>query len=137
MEFNRLPVELKRLFQIDQGKTASAARILSPNPTRLPLPCLLSQSFFYGYMSGFCNIQLFICKQKSQKYTVTSLSAVTGSAFVPIHNIFWDSVADTKINYCCYWCSIFYYLTLSSCIVQNCKRKIRKIAKEKINKIAR
>ena len=26
----------------------SAARILSPNPTRRPLPCLLIKSFFYG-----------------------------------------------------------------------------------------
>ena len=32
-----------------QGKTASAARILSPKQTRQrPLPCLLIQSFFYG-----------------------------------------------------------------------------------------
>ena len=36
------------LFQKDRGKTASAARILSPNPTRRPLPCLLIKSFFYG-----------------------------------------------------------------------------------------
>ena len=35
--------------QKDRGKTASAARILSPNPTRRPLPCLLIQSFFYGH----------------------------------------------------------------------------------------
>ena len=41
-------VELIRLFKKDQGKTASAARILSPNPTRRPLPCLLIQSFFYA-----------------------------------------------------------------------------------------
>ena len=46
-----------RLFQKDRDKTASAARILSPNPTRRPLPCLLIQSFFYGaestvFMSG-------------------------------------------------------------------------------------
>ena len=40
-------VELNRLFQIDQGKTASEARILSLKQTRWPLPCLLSQSFFY------------------------------------------------------------------------------------------
>ena len=41
-------VELNRLFKKDWGKTASAARILSPNPTRRPLPCLLIQSFFYA-----------------------------------------------------------------------------------------
>ena len=41
-------VELNRLFQKDQGKTANVARILSPNPTRRPLPCLLIQSFFYA-----------------------------------------------------------------------------------------
>ena len=40
-------VELNCLFQKDQGKTASAARILSPNPTQRPLPCLLIKSFFY------------------------------------------------------------------------------------------
>ena len=40
-------VELNRLSQKDRGRTASAARILSPNPTRRPLPCLLIQSFFY------------------------------------------------------------------------------------------
>ena len=39
--------ELNRLFQKDRGKTASAARILSPNPTGRPLPCLLIESFFY------------------------------------------------------------------------------------------
>ena len=37
-------VELNRLLQIDGGKTASAARILSPNPTRQHLPCLLNSS---------------------------------------------------------------------------------------------
>ena len=37
-----------RLFQKDRDKTASAARILSPNPKRQPLPCLLNKSFFYG-----------------------------------------------------------------------------------------
>ena len=41
-------VELNRMFQIDQSKTSSTARILSPNPTRGPLPCLLIQSFFYA-----------------------------------------------------------------------------------------
>ena len=45
VEFNRL---FNHLFQKDQGKTASAARILSPNPTLRPLPCLLIKSFFYG-----------------------------------------------------------------------------------------
>ena len=41
-------VELHCLFQKDQGKTASGARILSPNPMQRPLPCLLTQSFFYA-----------------------------------------------------------------------------------------
>ena len=41
-------VELNRLFQKDRGKTASVARIQSPNPTQQPLHCLLIQSFFYG-----------------------------------------------------------------------------------------
>ena len=55
VEFNRLPcrascfasvflkqlIEFNHLFQKDQGKTASAERILSPNPTRRPLHCLL------------------------------------------------------------------------------------------------
>ena len=45
----RRTVELNRLFQKDRGKTASAAKILSPNPTRRPLPCLLIQSFFNDY----------------------------------------------------------------------------------------
>ena len=39
-------VEFNCLFQKDQGKTASAARILSANPMRRPLPCLLIQSLF-------------------------------------------------------------------------------------------
>ena len=38
-----------RLFKKDLDKTASAARILSPNRTRRPLPCLLFQSFFYAF----------------------------------------------------------------------------------------
>ena len=47
----KVTVELNRLFQKDRGNTASAARILSPNPTRRPLPCLLIQSFFYATCS--------------------------------------------------------------------------------------
>ena len=52
-------VELNRFFQIDWSKTASAAtaRILSPNPTQRPLPCLRIQSFFYGailQLFSFC-----------------------------------------------------------------------------------
>ena len=45
--FLKQTVEFNHLLQKDRGKTASAARILSPNPTRRPLPCLLIQSFFY------------------------------------------------------------------------------------------
>ena len=41
-------IEYNHLFQKDRGKTASAARNLSPDPTRRPLPCLLNQYFFYG-----------------------------------------------------------------------------------------
>ena len=39
-------------------KTASAARILSRNLTQRPLPCLLIQSFFYGF--NRCNIQFLL-----------------------------------------------------------------------------
>ena len=48
-EFNR-PLCRASCFALVfcRGITASAARILSPNPKRRPLPCLLIQSFFYG-----------------------------------------------------------------------------------------
>ena len=46
--FLKQMIECNHLFQKDQGKAASVARILSPNPTRRPLPCLLNQSFFYA-----------------------------------------------------------------------------------------
>ena len=46
-------VELNRLFQIDRGKIATAARIEPPKQTRRPLPYLLIQSFFYvQYCTG-------------------------------------------------------------------------------------
>ena len=45
--FLKQMVELIRLFKKYRGKTASAARILSPNLTRQPSPCLLNKSFFY------------------------------------------------------------------------------------------
>ena len=45
--FFKQTIEFNHLFHKDRGKTASAARILSPNVTRRPLPCLLIQSFFY------------------------------------------------------------------------------------------
>ena len=62
VEFNRPPcssscfalvflkqtVEFNRSFQKDRGKTASTAKILYPNPTQQPLPCLLIKSFFSG-----------------------------------------------------------------------------------------
>ena len=51
----RIELEFNRLFQKDRGKTASAARILSPNPTRRPLPCLLIQSFFYDSLVQYPN----------------------------------------------------------------------------------
>ena len=65
VEFNRPPchascfalvflkqiVEFNHLIQKDGGKAASTARILSPNPTRRPLPCLLIKSFFYAALS--------------------------------------------------------------------------------------
>ena len=45
--------EFNRLFQIDRGKIASAARYLDeicpPYQMRRPLPWLLFKSFFYGY----------------------------------------------------------------------------------------
>ena len=47
-------VELGRLFQIDWGKTASEARILSPKQMRRPLPCLLIESFFYAVLYTQC-----------------------------------------------------------------------------------
>ena len=40
--------EFNHLFQKDPDKTASAARILSPNPMWRPSPCLLNKSFFYA-----------------------------------------------------------------------------------------
>ena len=48
---------LNCLFQKDRGKTTSAARILSPNPTRRPLPCLLIQSFFYMLLCQCCGAE--------------------------------------------------------------------------------
>ena len=47
--FLKQTVEFNHLLQKDLGTTASAARILSPNPMRRPLPCLLIQSFFYEF----------------------------------------------------------------------------------------
>ena len=47
--FLKQTVQFNRLFQRGRGITASAARILSPNPTLQHLPCLLIQSFFYVY----------------------------------------------------------------------------------------
>ena len=49
--FLKQMVEFNHLFQKDQGKTASMPRILSSNPTRRPLPCLLIQFFFYGFQA--------------------------------------------------------------------------------------
>ena len=46
--FLKQMIEFNHLFQKDRGKTASAARILFPNPTRRPSPCLLNESFFYA-----------------------------------------------------------------------------------------
>ena len=46
--FLKQMVELNRLFQKGRGKTASRARIQSPNPTRRPLPYLPIQTIFYG-----------------------------------------------------------------------------------------
>ena len=45
------------MFQIDRGKTGSAARILSPKQTRRPLPCLLIKSFFYGNSAKTYTVQ--------------------------------------------------------------------------------
>ena len=56
-------VEFNHLFQNDQGKTASAARILSPNPMRQPLPCLLIQSLFYGL-----SLLISLCAAGSTKW---------------------------------------------------------------------
>ena len=47
--------EFNHLFKKDRGKTASAARVLSPNPKRQPLPCLLIKSFFYGFHLYCCS----------------------------------------------------------------------------------
>ena len=52
--FLKQRAELNSLFQKERGKTASAARILSLNPTRRPLPCLLIQSFFYASVPSNC-----------------------------------------------------------------------------------
>ena len=49
--------EFNHLFQKDWGKTTSVARILSPNLTRRPSPCLLIQSFFYA----FIRLESYVC----------------------------------------------------------------------------
>ena len=49
------------MLQKDPNKTASAARILSPNPTGRPSPCLLNKSFFYA--ANHC-VLYFVMQQK-------------------------------------------------------------------------
>ena len=80
---------------VDRGKTASPARILSPNPTQRPLPCLLIQiiqSFFYAapasivipwcstlrhlrvkLFSALNDIKLYICLKFWYQYRFTVL----------------------------------------------------------------
>ena len=70
-------VELNRLFQKDRGKTANVARILSPNPIRRPLPCLLIQSFFYGMRA-----QLHHLMQQRPLVTSEQVSAMIVSAYL-------------------------------------------------------
>ena len=69
-------VALNCLFQKDRGKTASTARILSPNQTRRPLPCLLIKSFFYGWWI-LIFLKVFSCSSQVQ----TAHPFVTESVF--------------------------------------------------------
>ena len=83
---------INRLFQIDWGKTASAARILSPNLTRRPLPYLLIQSFFYGWGGGEENV----C---TGKYSYTGFSAKN------LLTIFLVYILYSMYSLHCYFCS--------------------------------
>ena len=63
--FLKQTFEFNRLFQKDQGKTAIAVRILSPNPTWRPLPCLLIQSFFYDCHTVYKeNLEKWLCENQ-------------------------------------------------------------------------
>ena len=61
-------IELNLLFQKDRGKTASAAKILSQNPMRRPLPCILIKSFFYALPSPSLpdNFLYYVCMSTVQ-----------------------------------------------------------------------
>ena len=67
-------VELNCLFKKDRGKTA--ARILSPNPTQRPLPCLIIQSFFYGTKSR--DFRPLICFRQSISFCLRSHKRLLG-----------------------------------------------------------
>ena len=56
--FLKQTVEFNCLLQKDRGKTASAAKILSPHPMLGPLPSLLIKSFFYGSLSTYEKLRL-------------------------------------------------------------------------------
>ena len=72
--FFKQTVEFNCLFQKERGKTASLARILSPNPMRRPLPYLLIQSFFYAALPlsriahMYCTVYCYHarCSEKSK-----------------------------------------------------------------------
>ena len=69
-------VEFNHLFPILRGKTASTARILSPNPMRQTLPCLLIQSFFYAEKISLqmSVLQKYVlgCWKRTEPYTCRS-----------------------------------------------------------------
>ena len=68
--------------QKDQGKTASTARILFPNPTRRPLPCHLIKSFFCGKGHGNYYIDtLTFSKNNTEKKFMLELLYSTNNFF--------------------------------------------------------
>ena len=75
------------LFQKDRGNTASPARILSPNLTRRPLPCLLIPSFFYGMSVTIVALHTMLSQPDMQNaaratYIHTYMLTVIGVFFV-------------------------------------------------------
>ena len=92
VEFNRPPchascfasVFLKKNDRV-QNKTASAARILSPNPTQRPLPCLLNQAFFYVY--GPRMIRVLFFRFRKSDVRVLAVFALGHPQFSNVKNV--------------------------------------------------
>ena len=110
-------VELDCLFQIYRGKSASAARILSPNPIRRPLPCLLIKSFFYGlYTSSLTwsilNVvlsslfsKIVALQQKKNKTDVERILSFDSIYYGYIQTCY-KFVLEFVWNACCFYCRI-------------------------------